>query len=43
MLVSGRDTHGHFEILPPPTKNDGPTLRQRHSEIIQRIRGSITS
>lgn len=43
MLVRGRDTHGHFEILPPPVNTDSASSTDRHSEIIRRIRSSITS
>jgi non-heme Fe2+,alpha-ketoglutarate-dependent halogenase len=42
LLVKGQDTYGHFEILPPPTFLPGEDRRRKHTEIVQRIRGSIT-
>jgi ectoine hydroxylase-related dioxygenase (phytanoyl-CoA dioxygenase family) len=42
LLVRGRDTYGHFEILPPPAPTVGEDTAQKHADIIQRIRASIT-
>jgi ectoine hydroxylase-related dioxygenase (phytanoyl-CoA dioxygenase family) len=41
MLVRGRDTYGHFEILPPPVAQGEEDTAQRHIEIVQRIRSSL--
>jgi hypothetical protein len=42
LLVRGRDTYGHFEILPPPAPIVGEDTARKHADIIRRTRASIT-
>ena len=42
MMVRGHDAHGHFEILPAPGKAAGENVLEKHADIIQRIRASVT-
>jgi hypothetical protein len=41
LLVRGRDDHGHFDLLDPPTSNDGMAGEGRHADLMMRIRQSI--
>lgn len=41
MLVRGRDPYGHFELCPPPTRDDLAPGDPQHLAIIERIRSSV--
>jgi ectoine hydroxylase-related dioxygenase (phytanoyl-CoA dioxygenase family) len=41
ILVRGRDTYGHFELLPAPEEKGEEDVTQRHIEIVRRIRASL--
>jgi non-heme Fe2+,alpha-ketoglutarate-dependent halogenase len=41
LLVRGKDTHGNFELLDPPTSDEGWAGEGKHGEITERIRKSI--
>jgi hypothetical protein len=41
LLVRGKDTHGNFELVDPPTSNEGWAGEGKHLEITDRIRRSI--
>lgn len=43
LLVCGRDDFGHFELLPPPTRDDFPAGDKEHLAIVERIRASVMS
>jgi hypothetical protein len=38
MLVRGRDTGGHFDLLPPPQHEFDPAALERHEQVYQRYR-----
>jgi non-heme Fe2+,alpha-ketoglutarate-dependent halogenase len=41
LLVRGKDDYGHFELLPPPVRDDIPPGDREHLAIIERIRSSV--